>query len=148
MKARLLLIFTMLLAAAGTAFALDTIFNDYIYSGQTVTAEGMTFVITENANRQEISADFGNGILFIKNNSCQQHANVRLCLSHMEFDYTLREDKLKILATSLSPKLAITRTIEAEEFEAGSATTVEVEIENTGGLATNVVYEDLFTDGI
>jgi len=130
------------------AFALETVFDAWLYSGQSITAEGKTFIIYEGDSNKEIIADYGEGSLFIKNNSCQQTGNVMICLDNTEYYYDLRTDRIKVRAISLAPDVSITRTASDTELETKDESIITVTITNTGGLAQELVYTDVFPEGI
>lgn len=147
-QGKLISFLAVFLFLSAPAIAADTAFEGWLYSGQSITAEGRTFIIHKSASNQEMFADFGSGSLFVKNNSCQQDANVRLCLDNIEYYLDARSYRLKVRAISLVPDISVTRTAQETEFEAGHGTTITVSISNSGGLAENVVYTDNFPEGI
>jgi len=128
--------------------ALNTVFDGKIYSGQTITAEDQVFKVYLGTNNFEVLADYGIGTLFLLNNSCQQTSQVRLCIDNIELEIETRLYKIDIRAISLKPEITITRTILRTEYKRGEEVVITASVENTGGLASDVTYTDVFPDGI
>lgn len=148
MRAKALTWVVLLFVLSQAALAVTTSFDGWLYSGQTTTAEGKTFIIYEGSSRLDMLADYGKGQLFIKNNSCQQTGNVRICLDNIVYDLTVKKDKMKVRAISLAPDISITRTADDNDFEAGGGTKITVTVKNSGGLAQNVTYKDVFPESV
>ncbi len=148
MKAKLLAFLFFLVVLPQAALSLTTAFEGWVYSGQTATVEGKTFIIYEAASRMEMLAEHEGISLFIVNNSCQQRGNARLCLDNIEYDFAAKKDKMKVRAISLAPDISITRSADDNEFEAGDGATITVTIKNGGGLAQNLTYTDIFPESV
>ncbi len=149
MKAKALIWVILLFVLPQAALAaVTTSFDGWLYSGQTATAEGKTFVMYEGSSRLDIMADYGKGQLFIKNNSCQQAGNVRICLDNIVYDLDVKNDKMRLRLISLAPDISITRTADDNNFEAGDGTEITVTVKNSGGLAQNLTYRDVFPESV
>ncbi len=138
----------LLFVLSQAVISADATFDGWLYSGQATTMEGRNFIIYEASSRLDILADYGEGQLFITNNSCQQTGNVRICLDNIEYDLDVKKDKMKVRAISLAPDITITRTADDEEFEAGDGTVISITVRNTGGLAQNLTYMEVFPESI
>ncbi len=148
MAAKALIYAVLLFALSQAALSADATFDGWLYSGQATAMEGKNFIIYESSSRLDVLVDYGEGKLFITNNSCQQTGNVRICLDNIVYDLSVKKDKMKIRAISLAPDIVITRTAGDNEFEAGDGTVISVTIRNTGGLAKNLTYADVFPEGV
>ncbi|MAG16267.1 hypothetical protein CMO88_04355 [Candidatus Woesearchaeota archaeon] len=133
---------------AQSVFAATVKVDKWMYSGQSITVEGRTFIMYKSVTNQDVIADYGEGSLFITNNSCQQTGKVRICLDNIEYYYDALDYRMEIRALSLIPDLTVTRTAVHTEVEAGEGTTFNVEIENIGGLAQNLTYTDVFPENV
>ncbi len=148
MAAKALVYAVLLFVLSQAALSADATFDGWLYSGQATAIEGRNFIIYESSSRLDILADYGEGKLFITNNSCQQTGNVRICLDNIVYDRDVKKDKMRVRAISLAPDIVITRTADDTEFEAGDGTVISVTIRNTGGLARNLTYADVFPESV
>ncbi len=148
MAAKALIYAVMLFVLSQAALSADATFDGWLYSGQATAMEGRNFIVYEASSRLDVLVDYGEGQLFIKNNSCQQTGNVRICLDNIVYDLDVKKDKMKVRAISLAPDITITRTADDNDFEAGDGTVISVTIQNTGGLARNLTYTDAFPESI
>ncbi len=148
MAAKALIYAALLFVLSQAALSADATFDGWLYSGQATAIEGKNFIIYEGSSRLDVLADYGEGQLFIKNNSCQQTGNVRICLDNVVYDLDVKKDKMKIRAISLAPDISITRAADDNEFEAGDGTLISVTIRNAGGLAQNLTYTDAFPESV
>ncbi|MBI2144985.1 DUF11 domain-containing protein [Candidatus Woesearchaeota archaeon] len=131
-------------AASGQAGALTTAVDTSVVTGSTILIEEQSFAIHISSTANEIAADYGKGTLFISNNSCDSTALAKICLDNIEYDYTSKVYKAKVRGISLAPVMSVTREASKSEFQLGDATKFTVTLENTGGLARNITYEDVF----
>lgn len=148
MAAKALIYAVALFVLSQAVLSADATFDGWLYSGQSIVMEGRTFIIYESSSRLDILADYGEGQLFITNNSCQQTGNVRICLDNVVYDLNVKKDKMEVRAISLAPDMLITRTADDNEFEAGDGTVISVTIKNSGGLAQNLTYTDVFPESV
>ncbi|MBI2137471.1 DUF11 domain-containing protein [Candidatus Woesearchaeota archaeon] len=149
MKTELAIIAAIILTMmAGNAYALETSFNGWLYSGQTITVKDERLIVYETTTGKDAIVEYSGGNLYVTNNSCQQTQTIRLCIDHIEYYLAAKQDRLKVRAISLSPDISITRTAAKNEFEAGSGTEITVKITNNGGLAQNLTYTEDFPAGI
>ncbi len=143
--ALLLLVFAAVaLANAKWASALTTPVDKWMVSGDTITVEGQTFTIYLSSRTNQILADYGKGSLFISNNSCDSTDIARVCLDNVQYDFTNKVTKVKIRGISLAPVIAITRTASKSTAIVSDAILFSVTLSNTGGMARNITYTDLF----
>jgi len=151
----LLLVFAVACAAEATS-TLTTPVNIWVVSGSSITVEGQSFTIYLSSRTNEIMADYGQGALFIMNNSCEASSIARICVDNIQYDFTDKVYKIKIRGISLAPSITITRDASKSDFLVGDETTFSVTLKNAGGLARNVTYEEALpkqleiasTDGI
>lgn len=139
----LLLLLVVLVTAAGEAAAsLETKVNVWVVSGQTINVEDQSFTIYLSSKTNEILADYGKGSLFIMNNSCDSTQVARLCVDGIQYDIASRIYKVKVRGISLAPSITVTREAAKTEFRVGEEVTFSVTLSNTGGLASNVTFEE------
>lgn len=152
----LLALVLIALAAPRGAGALTTSVNSWVRSGDTIVVDDQSFAIYLSTKTNEIVADYGKGSLFIKNNSCEATLVARVCLDNIQYDITEKGYKIRVRGISLAPVMTVTRTISKNEFFVGDSATFSVTLKNTGGLARNVTFLEVFskefevaeTDGI
>ncbi|MEK6854235.1 MAG: hypothetical protein AABX60_02790, partial [Nanoarchaeota archaeon] len=137
-----LLIATLIESRDG--YALGTAFDSWVLSGQTVTVEDQSFTIYRSSQANEILADYGEGSLFVKNNSCDATGIARICLDNIQYDITARVYRIKVRGTSLAPSITLTWEASKKEFLVGDGTTFTVKLKNIGGFARNVTFEETF----
>ena len=102
----LALVFAALaLAGAKEASALATPVDKWMLSGDTITVEDQTFTIYLSSRTNQILADYGKGILFISNNSCESTVIAKVCLDNVQYDFTDKVTKVKVRGISLSPAI-------------------------------------------
>ncbi len=145
-KALIYAVFLFVLSQA--VLSADATFDGWLYSGQATAMEGRNFIVYEGTSRLDILVEYGEGQLFITNNSCQQAGNVRVCLDNIVYDLDVKKDKVKVRVISLAPDIIITRAADENEFEAGDGTVISVTIRNAGGLARNLTYTDIFPEDV
>ena len=143
------LIFSLLLlalAAAGAreAVALDNVVDRWVASGETIVVNDQSFTLYLSARTNEIVADYGAGSLFVSNNSCDSTLSARICLDNIQYDFTAKINKMKIRGISLAPSLSITREGSKSKFLVTDQTIFTVTIKNSGGLARNMTYQEMF----
>lgn len=140
----LLIFAAVALANAKGASALTASVDKWMVSGDTITVEGQTFTIYLSSRTNQILADYGKGSLFISNNSCDSTDIARVCLDNVQYDFTNKVTKVKIRGISHAPVIAITRTASKSTTIVSDAILFSVTLSNTGGMARNITYTDLF----
>src|SRR3989338_4359472 len=139
-----LLLLALVVAGAKDALALESTVDRWISSGETIVVNDQSFTIYLSSRTKEIIADYCAGSLFVTNNSCQSTMGARVCLDNIQYDFTEKVNKVKVRGVSLAPSLTITREVSKSEFLVTDQAVFTVTIKNSGGLARNMTYQEIF----
>ncbi len=121
------------------------IFDNWIFSEQSVYVNNQVFYFWITAGQTEITVRYDDVYLNVDRGECKIKDYIKICYNESEYDVKEREYKAKVKIYSLKPDIKITRTIDKSSFLIGEEATINVEIKNDGGkTAQNAYYRESF----
>ncbi len=139
-----LLLVLLLLLFATTAYAAEQLVLDRtVISGESITVEDRSYRLILGDNNQ-VLADYGTGSLFVDNGTCRNDDIARICIDNIQIDIDTRIYDIEVRAFSRAPDITITREGDGVDIPVGQKMTIDVELENDGGIAREVEYVDTF----
>ena len=97
-KKRYIILLFLLIFLAGPAKAeyKKEVYNDWLYSGDSFTANGKNFVVDLDEFSEKVSVSLNGYNLFIDRGYCEEIANLSICFNGMNVsyrNYTLHQDE-------------------------------------------------------
>lgn len=138
MRFKALLIVTIAILSAYPIFAAETLFfSGFVFSGQSITVNDKSFIITLEWDKRNIMLQSGRAIFFVNKARCENAYNIRFCFHNTLWDTEEKKDKINISVYSLSPTITILRKIDNAQLFVGEEASIDLVIKNEGPLAAN-----------
>lgn len=141
------LMFFSLCIFSKTSSADQLIFDDFVFSGQSVVKNDIVFVFYTGDSDEFVTMSFNNNYANIKKKECISINFTKVCYNESTYDPARNALSARINIYTVSPKISIIKKIGKYQIFINEEAEVNVTIANTGdGTAFNAVYEEEIPD--
>src|SRR3990172_3783566 len=95
------------------------VFDGYVFSDQSITVDDKPFIIRFDFDPSSITISYNQKYFFINVGKCDDLMNLRFCYGNSLYDLDKKKYKVNISVYSISPEIAITRTINSSQLLVG-----------------------------
>ena len=136
----------VLITMIHSALALTTIFNSYIYNGDTFFVNGKNYFTQTSEDRNTLIFKLEEDkYAFVEKGECSYINNLKFCFNSSAYDYDKRETKYLLKVYQPDSDLSISRTISDPISYVGEKTKINLVLKNDGTEdITNIDYVDIF----
>ncbi|MFW5891718.1 MAG: CARDB domain-containing protein, partial [bacterium] len=133
-----------ILSISKNVSASQTLYQGYIFSGDSLTVNQRSLQAYINNNHNQIWVQYDDVDEYVKIENCKIIKNIRFCFDSVTFDFDKEEYKADITITTYLPIISFTRTINSNTGKVGDEFEITVTIHNTGEKrADDVYYQDI-----
>ena len=148
MKKELLFV-SMFIIVSSSVFGSNLLFDDELYSGDTVSVNNNVVTVIVSNNLNQIWLQYLDEDHYITKGSCGSFSNLRVCFDSTSYDSSRQEYKAALKIFQMIPVLTLTRTVDDSSINLDGQIEVTAIIENTGNkTAYGATFEDSIPEGM